>query len=101
MRLLSYPFRLTPAGDVATVEDLTEDAAGEDLAVLIFTRKGERTLVPDYGVTDPAYHSLNLAEVAVGITDYGLPGVTLDDVTVTHPTDTLERIELAITLPTD
>lgn len=99
MRLLSYPFRITAAGDVATVEDGTEDAAAEDLAVLILTRKGERTLVPDYGITDPTFQSLNLAEVAVGVADYGPPGVTVDDVTVTYPSDTLERIELTVTLP--
>lgn len=99
MRLLSYPFRLTPAGDVATVEDGTEDAAAEDLAILILTRKGERTLVPDYGITDPTFQSLNLAEVAVGVADYGPDGVTVDDVTVTYPSDTLERIELTVTLP--
>jgi hypothetical protein len=99
MRLLSYPFRLTQAGDVATVEDGTEDAAAEELAVLILTRKGERSLVPDYGVTDPTFQALNLAEVAVGVLDYGPPNIVLDDVTVTYPTDTLERVELTIRLP--
>lgn len=99
MRLLSYPFRLTPAGDVATVEEGTEDAAAEDLAVLILTRKGERSLVPDYGITDPTFRSLNLAELAVGVTDYGPAGVTVDDVAVTYPTDSLERIELTLSLP--
>lgn len=99
MRLLSYPFRLTNAGDVATVEDGTEDAAAEALAVLILTRKGERSLVPDFGVTDPAFRNLNLAEVAVGLTDYGPDGVTLEDVSVTYPSDTLERVELTINLP--
>lgn len=99
MRLLSHPFRLTPAGDVATVEEGTEDAAAEALAVLILTRKGERELVPDYGISDPIAQGLNLAEVAVGLLDYGPPGVTIEDVTVTYPTDTLERLELTISLP--
>lgn len=99
MRLLSYPFRLTLAGDVATVEDGTEDAAAEALAVLILTRKGERDLVPDFGISDPVAQGLNLAEVAVGVLDYGPAGVTVEDVTVTYPSDTLERIELTISLP--
>lgn len=99
MRLLSYPFRLTPAGDVATVEQGTEDEAAEALAVLILTRKGERPLVPDYGVSDPVAQGLNLAEIAAGVLDYGPPGVVIDDVSVTHPTDTLERIELTFSLP--
>ena len=99
MRLLSYPFRLGSAGDVATVEDDTEDAAAEAAAVLILTRKGERTLVPDYGVTDPTYRVLNVAEVAVGLTDYGPDGVTLDGIDVTYPTNTLERVEVTLSLP--
>jgi hypothetical protein len=85
MRLLSHPFRLTPAGDVATVEDGTEDAAAEALAVLVLTRKGVR--------------ELNVAELAVGLIDYGPPGVTIDNVAVTYPSDTLERVELTIRLP--
>jgi len=99
MRLLSHPFRLTPGGDVATVEDGTEDAAAEALAVLVLTRKGERELVPDFGVTDPTAQGLNLAELAVGLIDYGPSGVTVEEVTVTYPTDTLERVELTIRLP--
>lgn len=99
MRLLSHPFRLTQAGDVATVEDGTEDAAAEALAVLVLTRKGERELVPDFGISDPIAQGLNLAEVAVGVLDYGPAGVTVEDVTVTYPTDTLERVELTISLP--
>lgn len=99
MRLLSYPFRLTPAGDVATVEQGTEDEAAEALAVLVLTRKGERELVPDFGVSDPVARGLNLAEIAAGLIDYGPPGVVVDDVSVSYPTTTLERIELTISLP--
>ena len=99
MRLLSYPFRVTPAGDVATVEDGTEDAAAEAVAILCLTRKGERELVPDYGITDPVFRGINLSEVAAGLVDYGPAGVTVDNITVTYPSDTLERVELTITLP--
>lgn len=98
MRLLSYPFRLAPGGEVATVEEGTEDAAAEALAVLCLTRKGERTLVPDFGVTDPTHHRLSLGEVAVGLLDYGPDGVTVEAIEVTYPSDTLERVELTIAL---
>lgn len=99
MRLLSYPFRLTASGDAATVEQGTEDEAAEAVAVLILTRKGERDLVPDYGVSDPVAQGLNLAEITAGLIDYGPPGIIVDDVTVAYPSDTLERIELTISLP--
>lgn len=99
MRLLSHPFRLTAAGDVATVEEGTEDAAAEAVAIICLTRKGERDLVPDFGITDPAHHSLNLGEVAVGLLDYGPAGVTVEAIDVTYPSDTVERVELTIVLP--
>ena len=94
MDLLSHPFRLEANGAVATVEDGTDEANAEGIAILCLTRKGERDLVPDYGVTDPVFNELNLAEVNVGLTDFG-PDVVVTNVTVTYPNDRTERVELA------
>lgn len=93
MDLLSHPFRLEANGAVATVEDGTDEAYAEGIAVLAMTRKGERDLVPGFGVTDPAYTGLDLAELNVGLLDYG-PPVTVVDADVTYPTATIERVEL-------
>lgn len=97
MDLLSHPFRLEPNGSVATVEDGTEEAAAEGIAVFILTRKGERDLVPDFGLTDPTFDELSLAELNVGLADFG-PEVTVTDVAITYPNDRIERIELAFDL---
>lgn len=94
MDLLSHPFRLVANGAVATVAEGTEEANAEGIAILCLTHKGERDLVPEYGVTDPVFDDLSLAEVNVGLTDYG-PPVTVTNVTVTHPNDRTERVELA------
>lgn len=94
MDLISHPFRLEANGDVATVVDGTEEAAAEGIAILCLTRQGERDLVPEYGVTDPVFDELNLAEVNVGLTDFG-PNVTVTGVVVTYPNDRTERVELA------
>lgn len=94
MDLLSHPFRLEANGSVATVVDGTDEAAAEAIAVLCLTRKGERDLVPDYGVTDPVFDELSLAEVNVGLLDFG-PPVIVTDVVVTYPNDRTERVELA------
>lgn len=93
MDLLSHPFRLKTNGAVATVEDGTERAQVEAIAVLVLTHKGERDLVPGYGITDPVFDKVGLAEVNLGLLDYG-PDVRVTDIAITHPTDTVERVEL-------
>lgn len=100
MQLLSHPFRLEASGAVATVEDGTEEAAAEGIAILALTRLGERDLVPGFGISDPAFDTMSIDELNVGLSEYG-PAVTVTDVTITHPTDTLERVELAFTLDED
>ena len=97
MDLLSHPFRLEANGSVATVEDGTEEAAAEGIAILVLTRRGERELVPGFGMTDPTFDELSLAELNVGLAEYG-PPVTVTDVAITYPTDRLERVELAFEL---
>lgn len=94
MELLSHPFRLEANGAVATVEDDTEEAYAEGIAVLALTRKGERDLVPDFGLTDPAFDELSLAELNVGLADFG-PPVEVTDVTIAYPSDTTERVVIA------
>lgn len=97
MYLLSHPFRLEANGAVATVLDGSEEAAAEGIAVLILTRKGERPLVPEFGVTDPVYDRLSLAEVNVGLTDYG-PPARVTEFTTSNPDDRTERVEIAFAL---
>lgn len=94
MDVISHPFRLDSTGAIATVVEGSEDADAEAIAILALTRKGERDLVPDFGITDPAYGVLDVAELNVALSDFG-PPITITDVAVDYPTDRLERIELA------
>ena len=94
MELLSHPFRLAPNGSVATVTDGTDAADAEGLAILALTLKGERIMVPTFGVTDPVADSLSVAELNVGLQDFG-PNVTVSGVHVTHPSDSTQRVELS------
>lgn len=93
MDLLSHPFRLEANGNVATVLDGSDEAHAEAVAVLILTRKGERDLVPEFGVTDPVYDEVSLAELNVGLADFG-PAVTVTGARITYPSDRTERVEL-------
>lgn len=90
--VLSHPFRLTPTGVAATVLDGSSVANGEAIAVLALTRRGERTLVPTFGVTDPAFDDLDPAELNAGLTTFGPEGVTVTDVTTDYPSDTTAAI---------
>lgn len=97
MDLLAHPFRVGSNGAIVTVEDGTDEATAQGIAILILTRKGERDLVPDFGVTDPVYDRLSLAEVNVGLVDYGPPArVTL--VETSHPDDRTERVAITFEL---
>lgn len=72
-RILSHPFRLAPDGRIATVEQDTDQANAEQLAVLIMTRRGERPLVPTFGITDPVFAELDRAELEGAIETFGPP----------------------------
>lgn len=64
--VLAFPFRL--AGDsVATVTDDRDQL----VALLATTRRGERPLVPAYGVSDPVFGSIDVAELNAGLAMFG------------------------------
>lgn len=101
MELLSHPFRLTANGSVATVTDDTDQAAAEGLAILAMTRKGERVMAPEFGLTDPAFDEVSVAELNVGLGDYGPGNVTVTGIQVDYPNETTQRVELAFDTTTD
>lgn len=81
MNLISHPFRLAPNGQVATVEQGSDEAAAELIAALLLTHVGERPLAPGFGVTDMVGRGLDESELAAGIAMFG-PDVTITDIDV-------------------
>lgn len=73
--VLSFPFRFPPAGGPAvTVDDSTEDFIAEQIAILATTRPGERQLVPDFGMPDPAFTGgFDQAMLEAALTEWGTP----------------------------
>lgn len=96
MDLLSHPFRVDRNGACATVTDGSDEANAEGIAILALTRRGERDLVPDFGAPDPVFDSLSLADLNVGLVDYG-PPVEVTDLTATYPDDRTQRVVLVFT----
>lgn len=71
MQTLSFPFRVDPGGHVATVTQGSDEHTAELVAHLLLTRKGERVLVPDFGITDPVFRDLDAAELQVTVETFG------------------------------
>lgn len=71
--ILAHPFRITPGETVATVEADTDAAYAQHLAVLISTSLGERTLVPAFGLPDPAFRGLRREELQARVELWGPP----------------------------
>lgn len=85
--LISYPFRLDSRGYAVVREDDTDGYYAEELANLIQTKPGERTLRPAYGVDDPAFRSrFPTAEMTMKASVYG-PPVKIKDVKVNFVRD--------------
>lgn len=82
-RILSHPFRIMPNGSAATVEQDSDAGQTEQVAVLIMTNRGERSLAVDYGIPDPVFsrHGIEPTELAAALARWG-PPVTLDRVSV-------------------
>lgn len=72
-QVLSYPFRITPAGGAATVDETSDQAYAESLAVLILTRRGAMPLAADFGLTDPAFAGVAPSELAGQVARWGPP----------------------------
>ncbi len=86
--MLAWPFRVRPNGRVATVEDDSDEAVAQQLALLMLIEPGERPLVPEYGVPDPTYDLAGAdgTTITAAIAAFG-PQVTVDDVTETATAD--------------
>lgn len=91
--ILSHPFRLTADGRVATVEQDSDPADIEQIAVLALTRNGERALVPGFGMRDPAFSGFERTELAAALALWG-PPVQIATVDITAVDDATQAVEV-------
>jgi hypothetical protein len=92
-RILQVPFQLALDGSIATVDQASEDADRQQIAVLCVTRAGERRLRPGFGLTDPTFAGFNASELAAKLELYG-PPVDLEDVRIVPETNDLQRVTI-------
>lgn len=80
-QILAYPFRILPGGIVDLVDQDSDVGHGQQVAVIVATRRGERPLVPTFGIDDPTFTAnVSLNDVAASVELFG-PPVTIVDVT--------------------
>ena len=79
--VFDFPFRLGPGGAVAIVEQDSDRDVENLIAVAILTRPGERTLVPTFGVADPAFAGWEGPALSRHLLDFG-PRVDVISATV-------------------
>lgn len=89
--VISFPWRLTSSGHIATVEQDSDDEHAELIAALLLTRIGERPLCPDFGVTDMVGQGLNEGELTAAIATFG-PDVRLTDVNIEQTRQDTQRV---------
>lgn len=88
---ISFPFRVTSTGRVATVAAGSVEQQQELLAKLLLVRPGERHLAPEYGLDDPAFGGFADVGLADAVRTFG-PDVDLQAVEVTPVGDSAERV---------
>lgn len=71
--LISYPFRLVAGGVVATVEEGRDNQVAEELAVAVLTKRGERVLVPEFGIADPVFAGFEPDALRLHVELFGPP----------------------------
>lgn len=86
--MLAHPFRIQGNGRAATVDDDSDEADAQQIAMLLLTRRGERPLVPEYGTVDPTFDTAGTdpGDIAASIAAFG-PAVDVTDVTDTPAGD--------------
>lgn len=93
-QLLSFPFRLNPAGYAVTLPDGSDEYYAEELGLLVLTSPGERQQVPTYGMDDPVFSTVNAAVLASQVGTFG-PPVKIASVNTTQVTESRQQITVS------
>jgi hypothetical protein len=96
VQLLAHPFTVLPNGRVATVEQGSDPANAQLLAVLILTRLDERPLQPGFGLTDPTFTGFDPGELTAAVTAYG-PDIAIDDISVDFDRSGAQQVHVSYT----
>lgn len=77
--MFAFPFRIGAGGQVAKVQETSDEAHAQLIAAAILTRAGERPMFPTFGITNPVFRKVEPAELAAVLAAYG-PKVKITNV---------------------
>lgn len=90
----SFPFRIGGDGSVATVEEGSDQAIEEAIAIAMLTRPGERITVPTFGAVDPAFAGVEAGALQRHLDDFG-PNVVITSITTRVQPSHTEAVTVA------
>ena len=96
-QLLSFPFRVNNSGYAATEDDESLVYCAERLSIFVGTRPGERAMIPEFGINDPAFEGFTLQALTLQVTQFGLP-VEIISAKRTYISDEQENVTIAFDL---
>lgn len=89
--LIAYPFRISPAGTVATSDEGTDEQLAQELAVAMLTHTGERVLVPEFGIDDPVFRGFDEDALRLHLSLFG-PPVQIKQVRTEYVSDSQQDV---------
>jgi hypothetical protein len=92
--VLSLPFRITKYGEAATVVQGTDDYYGEQIATILSTIQGERSLEPFLGIPDIAFDGFQNSALQSQVATY-LPELKNVEATINEFDNASETVTVA------
>lgn len=100
VQLLSFPFRQNEKGEIVTKDDTSDEYCAERLTIMVGTRPGERVLVPEFGINDPAFEGFTEQGLRVQVSRFGLP-VEIGEVRRSYVSDNEEQVSISFDMTTN
>jgi phage baseplate assembly protein W len=67
---LALPLMVAPGGHLASLEQDSPEEIAQSVALVIATRPGERRSVADYGMEDPVFGGLDIADMVAVVAEW-------------------------------
>jgi len=91
VNLISFPFRVDLNSMVVTHEQNSDEQLGEEIAMLMCTRVGERIMSPGFGITDFVFSTVNEAELVLKVKAFDIPAKIIN-VTTVYPAEGIQSV---------
>lgn len=93
----AFPFSLDSAGRVRKVDQSTSAGRRDMAAHLIMTRRRERGLSPNFGITDPVFAGVDRSEIMSNVNAYlGDDNVSIESIDVSDNGNGTQRVTINV-----